>query len=214
MAQNFNNTNDRNTDFDRLKAVGGLTYSQNGYAPCKAEWELTPEQVIDIIKKQAKAFLDDVDQVTLDINYRNGHIAAFVWIPKASRHVCNNDLKNSNSAINRSMIRYSKEIKEFFDKFCFENEKRVISADDGVPLVGIRVAIEKFMKIEFDENGTQYAEKYGTKNQRKTDLVLTSYFGKGDDGRFGKLLYITVGKKLRNRFSGYAPKPKRSFNAR
>lgn len=205
---------DQNVAFERLKATGSLSYSQSGYAPCKAEWELTPEQIIDIVKKQSKAFIDDIDTVTLDINNRNGFIAAFVWLPKNSRHICNNDLKSSNSAISRSMTRYSEDIKEFMSKFCYQNEKRVISADEGVPLVGIRVAIERFMRIEFDESGSQYAQKYGTKNQRKAELTLTSIFDKGDDGRFGKLQYIVVSKKLKNRFSGYKPRPKKSFNAR
>lgn len=216
MAQENRNENTRNeaSDVARLKAVGSLSFSQSGYAPSKTEWELTPDQVIDIVKKQSKAFIDDVDQVTLDVNYHNGRISAFVWIPKNSRHVCNNELRNSNSAINRSMTRYSKEIKEFMDKFCFENEKRIISADEGVPLVGVRVAIERFMKIEFDENGIQYAERYGTKNQRKSIITLTGYYAKGDEGRFGKLQYIVVSKRLKTRFSGYNPKPKRSYNAR
>ena len=208
------NNKDQNVAFERLKATGSLTYSQSGYAPCEVKWELTPEQIIDIVKKQSKAFIDDIDKVKLDINNRKGCIAAFVWVAKNSRHSCNNDLKSSNSAINRSMMRYSDDIKEFMSKFCYQNEKRVISADQGVPLVGIRVAIERFMRIEFDESGSQYASKYGAKNQGKAELTLTSIFDKGDDGRFGKLQCIVVSKKLKNRFSGYKPRPKKSFNAR
>ena len=212
MAQE-NNIKD-GSNVERLKATGSLTYSQSGYSPSKAEWELTADQIREIIKKQAKVYIEDIDTVTSDVNHRTGAVSAFVWLPKNSRHVCNNDLRSSNSAVNRSMTRYSNEIKEFMNKFCDESDRRIVSADEGVPLVGIRVAISRFMVLEFDESGTQYAEKYGTKNQRKAKISLTSYYSKGDDGRFGQLQYTTVTKKLKNRFTGYNPKPKKSYNAR
>ena len=185
MGQNQNENFGRNEDMNKLKATGALTYSMSSYAPCEAGWQLTKSQICDIIKNQTKAFLDDVQTVTLEINHKSGMISAFVWIPRNSRHICNNDLKGNNSAINRSMTRYSSEIKEYMKKFCLDGDARIVQEEDGMPLAGIRVAIDRFMKIEFDENGNQYAEKYGTKNQKKARIELTCNFKKGDDGRFG-----------------------------
>ena len=99
------------------------------------------------------------------------------------------------------------------DKYCAKGERGIIPADNRVPLAGIKVATETFLKIECDENGSQFAKKFGEGNPRRSKLSLTCHFAKTRDGRFRDLQYIHVSKTSSGAKS-YHPVPKRSYNAR
>lgn len=219
MANENNNGGSRNS-IDSEKKTRRLidsaitAFSVSGYAPSESTWCFTPEQVIDIVTTYTKAYLEDLSDVDLDINYKTGEIAAFVWIPDNSRHICNNELKNSRSAINRKLYKHSKEINEFMDKFCLPSDKRIYKEETGLPKVGIRVQIDRFMRLELDDSGNEYAKAFGDRYRRNTRIMLQGIFSKGDDGRFGKLNYIKVTKSLKSSFGvSRKPRPKRSYNA-
>lgn len=199
---------------EQLMKIGCTSYSISGYPPTSSTWKLTPDQVCSIIKKHSKAFLDDVQDVTLDINHKTGALYAYVWIPKSSRHICDNELNNGNSAINRTMTKYSPQLKEYMEKFCAKDRRRVFSEEKNLPVAGIEVLIDAFMKIEFDENGYEYGKQFGETNKKKTRLILNCNYAKDDDGRFGKLLYVQVEKTLKTAYNSMSPRPKRSYNAR
>ena len=112
------------------------------------------------------------------------------------------------------MIKFSPALKEYMDKFCDKDKRRIFNEERNLPLAGIEVRIDAFMRIEFDENGYQFGVTFGENYKRKTIIELTSNFSKGDDGRFGKLMYIQVKKCVKDRLRTATPKPKRSFNAR
>lgn len=197
-----------------LMKIASTSYSVSGYPPVSSTWKLTEDQIRSIIKKHTKAWLDDVSDVTLDINHKTGMIYAYVWIPKNSKHITDNELNTGNSAINRTMLKYSNQMKEFMEKFCAKDRRRVFSEERNLPLAGVEVMIEAFMKIEFDENGFEYGRQFGEMNKKKTQLALQCNYAKDDDGRFGKLLYVRVDKSVKSSFNNLSPKPKKSFNAR
>ena len=199
---------------EQLMKIGGTSYSISGYPPVSSTWKLTQDQICSIIKKHTKVWLNDVADVTLDINHKTGAIYAYVWIPKSSNHICDNDLNTGNSAINRTMMKFSSQLKEYMEKFCAKDRRRVFSEEKNLPLAGIEVRIEAFMKIEFDENGYEYGKQFGEANKKKTQILLTCNFAKDDDGRFGKLMYLKVEKTLKSVYNSMSPRPKKSYNAR
>ena len=213
MAENVNK-NITQEQAEHLKKIAGTAYSINGFAPTESGWKLTADQICQIIKTWTKDYLSDLSDVTIDVNHKTGAIYAYVWIPRQSKNICNNELNSGNSAINRTMLKYSKELKEYMDKFCAKEDRRIFSEERNLPLAGIRVQIDRFMKLEFDENGNEYGKQFGEKFKRKTRIELTCNFAKGDDGRFGKLQFLQVTKSVRNNFATLAPRPKKSYNAR
>ena len=198
---------------EQLIGISGTAYSISGYPPTTSTWELTADQITSIIKNHTKAWLDDVKDVTLDYNPKTGSLHAYVWIPKRSKHICDTELKANDSAINRTMTKYSKEMKEYLEKFCAKDRRRLVSEEKGMDLAGIEVLIENFMYIEFDINGYEYAKQFGDSYKKKTDMQLKVQYDRVKDGRYEKFLYLTVEKKLRSAFKTQTPKPKKSYNA-
>ena len=198
----------------QLVKIGGTSYSISGYPPVSSTWKLTPDQICSIIKNITKSYLNDVTDVTLDINHKTGAVYAYVWIPKNSHHVCDNELSGGQSAIHRTMIKYSPQLKEFMEKFCAKDRRRIFNEERNLPVCGIEVLIEAFMKIEFDETGYEYGKQFGEMNKKKTQIILTSNFTKEDSGKFGKLMYIEVKKTLKTAYNSMLPRPKKSYNAK
>lgn len=197
-----------------LSRLGALPYSLHGYQAVGTEWDLTIDQIKEIITRISKGYIDDLQTVTVEVDHRRGALYAYVWIPKDSKNITDNSLKRGNSSVSRSMMQLSDSIKEFMDKFCLKENRRLLPANDN-SLKGIEVAIERFMKVEFDENGFEYAKQIGQEYKRKTRLLLVPHFVDGDgDQRFGKLQYLEVSKRVNTNFDARNPKPRKSFNAR
>ena len=199
---------------EQLIKIAPTAYSISGYAPTESSWKLTLDQICQIIKRQTKAYIPDVSDVTIDINHKSGSIYAYVWLPKNSKFICNKELEGNDSAISKTMTKFSPEIKEYMDKFCLKENKRIFQEEKNLPLAGILVQIERFMKIEFDENGFEYGKLFGEKYKKRATISLTCNFTKGDDNRFGKFSYLQVDKSLKGIGDVSAPKPRRSYNAR
>lgn len=198
-----------------LARLGALPYTLHGYQSVSAEWDLTIDQIQEIITKITKGYLEDLQTVTIEIDHRRGALYAYVWIPKDSKNITDNTLKSGNSSVSRSMISFSKNIREFMDKFCLKENKRLLPAGNDNTVKGIEVAIERFMKVEFDETGFEYGKQISQGFKRKTKLTLIPHFVDGDgDQRFGKLQYLEVSKRVKTNFDTKNPRPRRSFNAR
>ena len=199
---------------EQLVKISATAYSISGYPPVGSQWKLTHDQICSIIKNHTKAWLDDVRDVTLDINHKNGALYAYVWIPNDSKHITDTSLSSGNSAINRTMTKYSSQMKEYMEKFCAKDRRRIFKEERNLPVCGLEVMIDKFMKIEFDESGYEYGQQFGEANKKKTTIFLTCNYSKDDDGHFGKLLYLQVDKSLKSAYNSMAPRPKKSYNAR
>lgn len=196
----------------QLAKIASVGYTVSGYPPTMSGWDLTEGQVCDIIKEHAKSYLDDITDVTLEWNKRNGAIYAYVWLPKDSKHICDRGLQNGNSAINKKLNRLSQQMKEFMEKFCQKDRRRTLPESSNLPLVGVEVDVGKFLQLQFDEHGTAYGKLVGDQFRRNTNIRVKPMFTKGRDNQFEKLSYIRVTKSLKTRGAGGRPQPKRSYN--
>lgn len=198
---------------DHLAKIAGTAYSVSGYAPGLSEWQYTREQIEDIIRTHAKDYISDISDVTVEIE-RNGELSAYVWIPSNSSHITNTELNNPNSAINRTLKRYSPQMKEFMDKFCDKNAKRLLPSDDNSPVCGIMVRIDKFMEIELDRNGYMFGKLFGEKYKKPMNITMQAHFNRESGGGFGRFKYLSVSKASRSNRSRRRPIPKKSHNVR
>lgn len=213
--QNATNQLDLTEETKRLLARVGCTgYSIHGYQPSAGEWRLTLEQVKEIIFNITKTYLDDIREATVEIDHSKGNLYAYVWIPTRSKHITNNDLNVGNAAVRKSMIVYSTQMKEFMEKFCDKNCRRLLPEEHDNDIRGIEVNIAKFMKIEFDENAFEYGKITKDAFKRRTRISLRANFLSGDDGRYGKLQFLEVRKEVKSSIQNYQPRPRRSYNAR
>jgi hypothetical protein len=195
-----------------LSRIGCTGYTLHGYQPSAGEWRLTIDQIRDIVLTISKGFVEDIEKVTIETDHRQGKLYGYVWLPTRSSHITNNELNNGNSAIRKTMVKYSQPLKEYIDKFGTKGNKRLIPAEDTNEYRGIAVEISKFLRMEFDENAFNYGKVVGDKYKRKTTVKLKCKFGRGDDGRFGKLQYVEVRKEIKGEYVDKVLRPKRSFN--
>ncbi len=197
---------------DELKKIAKTGFCTMGFTPVAAKFKLTESQLTEIIKNITAEFLSDVQTVTLDIDRNRGKITAFVWLPNRSPHVCDDSLAKSEFMPDKLILRYSKELKEYMEKFCDPNSRRTESAADNLPVVGIRVMIDRFLDIVFDKYGTEYSRRYGVQ-QVKTNLWFKPVFSKSNDDRpFGKFKYLEIDKCLATDRDMSIPRPRKSFN--
>jgi hypothetical protein len=123
MTKNINSQNESTAEapasedkgmkkkLDHLTKLCSPAYSISGYMPTAATWKLTPEQVKTIVLNIVKRFLNDVQNVTLDVNHKSGAVNTLVWIPIDSKNLKDTSAMSDNSAIRRSLTRYSPELK-------------------------------------------------------------------------------------------------------
>lgn len=198
---------------DHLAKIAQTAYSVSGYAPSLSEWQFTREQIEDIIRNHAKDYLNDVTDATVEIS-RNGELFAYVWIPSNSPHITNSELNNANSAIKSTLRRYSPQMKEFMDKFCDKNAKRLLSPEDGGSVRAIMVRIDKFMEVELDRNGYQFGKTFGDKYKRSLNIKMQAHYHKESNGTLGRFKYLAVSKASRDNRGRRRPVPKKSHNVR
>lgn len=202
------------TQNDLLTRIAATAYNTAGFAPVASTFKLTEPQIKTQVLNVAQGFISEIKMVTLDVNNKNGTVCAAVWLPKDSSHLRDTSTMNDNSAIKKPIMRYSKELKEFMDKFCFNDQKRTFSDEGGLPLVCIFVQLDRFFKIIFDDNGNEFRRKFGATGNLNTKLDLSAHFGPmGSDGRYGKFQYIRVKKYSTSDLNQLEPRARRSFNA-
>lgn len=186
------------------------TFNLATFTPTASTFKLTEE----VLKKElfacAKTYISDFTTLTLEVNRKTGAITAYVWLSKNSSHLQDNATNSERSAIRKPIIRYSKEIKEFMDKFCDSDKRRTFIDENSNELVGIEIRIDLMLRVIFDESGAAYQEKYGTRNRFRTKIELTAFFKKSDESNFGKLNYVKVEKKLASDVLQHDPKPRKS----
>lgn len=201
----------------QLARIAAIGYTQSGLIPAQCEWHLTEDQCCEIVKRITRTFVSDVDTVTIDFNRRNPRqLFAYVWIPKDSDYIKDRSLKGGNAAVNRSLTRISSEMREFMDKFCEKNKRRLLpeAAENG-RFVGIEVRLDRFLEIEFDSTGMSYGKLTSDDFRRKTRIMCQGDFEKDRDrpGRVKKLNFIRVTKGIPGRERSGKPQPRRSYNA-
>ena len=193
-------------------------YNNGGHPPHESKFIYTYDQMIEVIEKNARVWLDDLTEATIEPT-KDGKLAAYVWIPRNSKHIVDNSLKNSNSAINASVQSYSPQMKEFMDKFCEKKMKRLINPNERErsEIVGIEILLENLLCIEFDVTGYEFGKKFGDKYRKKTNIQIIPDFRPVDssDGKkkYTKISNIAVIKYFGRRQTG-SKRPTPCFNAR
>lgn len=198
----------------QLIRMAATSHNLWGLPPSASEWTLTESQIRDIVKQQASAFLDDITDITLQGNVRTGMIETYVWIPSNSHNVVDNSLKNNGSVIAKPMRVYSKEMKEFMDKYCYKNEKRLFSDEKRSPKSGVKINLETVLKIFFDERGQNYEQVFGSRDRRAKKVTFRSILRENDSHRgYHDVIGLHVRKAYVSRDNGDAPVAKKSYNA-
>lgn len=199
---------------EQLIRMAATSHNLWGLPPSASEWTLTESQLRDIIKMQATAYLDDITDITMEGNPRSGMIDTYVWIPSNSHHVVDNSLKSNGSIIAKPMRVYSKEMKEFMDKYCFKNEKRLFNDENRSAKSGVRINLETVLKIFFDERGQNYEKVLGTRDRRNKKVTFRSILRENDNRRgYLDVIGLHVRKAYVSRDNGDRPVAKKSYNA-
>lgn len=208
MAQNQKDTPKCNNE--ELSKLAALAVTPSGLAPSSMKWELTEDVICSKVKALLTDFIPDIKEVTVETSRHGDAPQGFAWLPSNSSHVI--DTSMQNSALNRSVQHYSKELKEVIDKFCPKECKRLIAdANPGTHLVGIPIDLQKAFRVIFDVDGI-YAAKNTGNQQIKSRLTLSAVYRPGDGNeKFGKLMYIEVEKSTSIR-SRKKPRPTKGFN--
>lgn len=209
MAQNVKET--PKGIAEKLPQLAALAVTPSGLAPSSMKWELTEDVICSKVKELLVDFIPDIKEVTVETGRHGEPPQGFAWLPSRSSHVI--DTSMENSALNRSVQHYSKELKEVIDKFCPKECKRLIAdANPGTHLVGIPIDLERAFRVIFDVDGIYAAKATGNSQQIKSRLNLSAVYRPGDGNeKFGKLMYIEIEKSTSIR-SRKKPRPTKGFN--
>ena len=217
MAENTSKKyNFTDEELEGLIKMAQIGYNLSGVAPVEATFLYTPSMLKTIILRSAKNYIADIKDVTFYINHKTGDVGIYCWMPKTSQHLVDNTLQNGNTQLSRPIMRYSKDLKEFMDKFCLKGEKRVIPDQNSRSnLVGIKINISPFLEVEMDRKSIQYSSKFNTKKEDYRIKIKYEFTkpGRGSGDNFGDISKILVSKTKPSYRESVAPRPKRSFNA-
>ena len=208
MAQNQKEAPRGNNE--QLAQLAALTVTPSCLAPSSVKWELSEDQICSKVKELLVDFVPDIKEVTVETGRHGEPPQGFAWLPSNSHHVI--DTSMQNSALNRNLQNYSKELKEVIDKFCPKECRRLIAdATPGTHLVGIPIDLQKAFRVIFDVDGIYASKTYGNQ-QVKSRLNLSAVYRPGDGNeKYGKLMYIEVEKSTAFK-SRKKPRPTKGFN--
>lgn len=204
-------------DTQNMLAQTGCTgYTLHGYAPVSSVFYFTIDQLKTIVDQNTRPYLDDLDSVSIQPNPRNGKISAYIWLPKNSHNLTNNELNASNSAIKKSLTIYSQQLKEYMDKFCYPDTKRLLPEESNKRVSGIEICLNNILNVELDVTGAGYGRRVGRDYAKKCTLKMHSVWHSGER-KYEKFRYLFVEKVLAdsekfNNTKDY--RPKKSYNAR
>lgn len=212
--------------FTFLKKISATGYTLNGYRPIMSEWQIDKKTIIDIIYNTTKAWIEDVDSVSLSIETdrdqksgeRYDRLVGYVWIPSNSRHLVDNSLKESNSLVKQSIYEISPKLKEYLAKFSKDKNQKPFGAETrsgrkNNRVKGVEIYPNRFLQVEFDEKGYEYGKIFGQefKEECEIKIYIPPEFRKSRDPK-----YVVVQKKLktRNAKSREELVPSKSYNIR
>jgi hypothetical protein len=136
----------------------------------------------------------DLRDVTFMTDENDGHIDTFVWLPKNSPQLVDeNTLNKKDLIVNDPIPKYSDDLNAFISRFCPDGNRRIYTDTDN-NFKGIKVVIDRFLEIFFDCQGFKHQELYKTEHRQKTKLRLNANYLPDKSVKFGRLLSITVEK--------------------
>lgn len=213
-----------------LARIGVLGYSVGNYLPQNCTWELSKQDIIEIVMRVSRPYLDDIDSVALglkstEVRAKNGKKetlkvpVAYIWLPYDSHNLVDTSLRNSDSAIKLTINKFSKNLEEYAAKFCDQGKAHIIKGEmsggnkKGKPMVALTALISKIFHIEFDEKNIKYGKEFGEEFKRNTELEF-SYRAIDLGGGDFDIQTIDVKKYVKRKNIGTGElRPKSSFNA-
>ena len=194
-----------------------VNYNIMGLRPVKSTFNLDCEMVQKAIKEIADKEIDGINQVTVQHDRTTGAVAWFIWFNSNSDHFI--DKSTNNTALGRSISRYSPKIQEFARKFGWceadddpirgnakVNIKHVFHGNSvremHENLTALHISINPFLMIMFDVNGTAFKNEFN-QNAPKVFLDRHYEFKKGSSGDFHTLVGLRIEKTLQNAVTDY-----------
>jgi len=189
-----------------------LNYNILGIRPVKSVFNLDCETVIRVIKDIASREIDGIQDVTYQHDPRTGTVCWYIWFDSNSDHFV--DRSTTNTALGRSISRYSPKFQEFAKKFGWNeadmdpehgsskvNMSRVVGKNANRELnrqlTFLQVAIIPFMSILFDIGGNAFQKEF-SRTAPKTKLDIKYQWRKGSGEEYHTLVGMRVEKFLPN----------------
>lgn len=191
------------------KRPSQVSFNLLGDEENEASWTYTVGTLSDKILKLAEKYIKGEKQVTFVTDPKTGKTTAIVWVHKDSPDLTDSSLlNNTDSAINKSFVKYSKSFNSFIERYSeFEadNEENnngkikypiVYPSDRKAPFRGVEISLERFFNDGMDADGTEYKARYG--ESRKCAVYLAAEF---DRKRQDEVVAIKVTKRFVSRGS-------------
>lgn len=183
-----------------LARIGVLGYTLGNYLPQECTWRIGKRETIEIIARHSQPYLDDIVDITLYgvkqsamINNHKETVtlpAVYIWLPKKSHNLVDQNLKNLDTAIPIPSNSPSEKLQEYAKKFGengklnliggkkvnydYENERNM--SQNLNDRVGFAVTLDRFLQMEFDSNNYEYGKMFGNEFKRKTDIRVVPEF--------------------------------------
>ena len=199
-----------------LAKSGQIAFSLQGFLPDACSWKLLRKDIIEIVARIASKYIDDVKAVSISYesiprakNGREDNVVtqispiAYVWLPKDSPNLVNRDLaKNPNVILNCPIESRSKGVIEFAKRFTLHGQLKLINRNEyrsdgrhNNDLVGIKVMLDKILKVEFDYGNNEYCKQFGNEFRRNVNIVFEIFPSK-KPGKFPDIEYMLITKKI------------------
>lgn len=197
-----------------------IAHTPSGLAPSMVSWDLTESQIckktkeiivpiLQMNENEVEVYIEteDVFENTPEhIKKRHLELNLFVWIPSKSKHLVASHDQSMAVLGNKTITRFSPELKEMLDKFGMKNQQKAWKDKNNSNRTGFLLDFRKIASLLFDQPGTFARNELG--EGRKTSLDIIPNISKEN----GKLISITFQKSADTGFRS-RPQAKKSFRA-
>lgn len=171
-----------------------------GAMPVKAEFEILVSTLEKHLKELAEQNLQGVHSTSIYCNSTapEARILAYIWMDPNSPETTNKSAKQQNSAIQMNLAFQSPALKAFMKKYCREDRRKLVVAEENKNYKGIEINFDKFLEEYFDVDGSTYASLFGGAPVR-SKLEISKKFSKRGEQR---LVSIHVTKTKASKSTG------------
>lgn len=208
---NYTNRNDTNKGGNEKFAE--TMYNIGGKIPSACVWNLTENDIKNIVLSVSKSFITDFNTVTVSIDKNAGMVNALVWLPMTSEHISDSSLVNNNEIAIKGIkvfYRKSEKLNDFTNRFSPKGKSTPIPEEGRNPkLCAVAVSIQKIFESYFDKDGKDFQKKFGYKPPECRITARMILQGKDDHKRFR---YLEVTKSSVRVSDKSDPVPRRPFS--
>jgi hypothetical protein len=201
-------------DAAKMKIPEFVEYNTCGLRPTAAVFQLTAEQLKDIIYNVASNQIERIREVTYQFDRKSQQVAWYIWFDQNDKHFV--DKTTENTAINTGIARRSKEFDAFASRFgyCEADDSNSPHASTKVNInqilhrnsnretggfIALQISISAFLDVIFDSRGQGYHAEYNI-NTSKCIIRRSWIFEYDNNDKPVSFLGIHVEKSLRSIF--------------